>query len=767
MLEFSKVILREFEERLKCMRPTHNPQFKDALPPASSYRLDGRATDAITRQLDRLNESVGDVNEARIPHQENEERLYGYNLGLSNGAAHELTVEVNAAGEPDGDDREFVDARNRLAVLRSRERSRGSRRFNFAYMLGRGNGPGGHGYQLRRAQREYNEALSDFVARKIDGLALGNEDLVTEAVSRSIIQEQKQMSALENMAAEQKSSTRFLNFFRNHKKLRFAAGLALSAIGTVGVATGQLEIAIPAFAARSALGAVGGYLLGRTAWDAVQGRRAKRLPDDDVRMVSTNNGDFSGRLTPRAAFQRIVKLYGAEARAGSHDPRRQQLIQRLGSGLVHDYFTDQLSFTAGLHGHTEIENQVTSLYQGIINNPETERLESDQTQSRKRHIAGLAGGILFGALLPGVRTVGLIGGIDIGGHGSPGANAIGHHGGSRASGSGTLAHPHTKIGAGKPSISTESGPANGSGPGSEIAGSHAPTSLPNGSRDISIAGNNDTVLVGLLPEVAGHAHHGLGLHDLHEALGGVSIGELHVESGGGFISTLQEQYHLTPAQAEATYQAMYSHLYGMTGTYLDGSDIRISAPGTLKLTRDASTILEEKLREFHKLPGQIHTGNSVVNTITQTEGKITGSKSIDATNLTNGSMDITINGNHDTVLVSGLPNESVDLQAIVDSHYVQETGIGSLTPEQAIKAQVTLEDYIHNGGFSGSHSAKEAAQKAILNYAQASVEGPATPGTQNESMWIRHLLMAMHHNFLTTMQAEKLEENLAIVNAGR
>ena len=380
------------------------------------------------------------------------------------------------------------------------------------------------------------------------------------------------MMALENMAAEQKSSTRFMNFFRNHKKSRIAAGVALGALSTAGIAAGQPEIFLPALAARSAIGAVGGYALARTLWDGVQGHNARRRPENDVRMVNTIDGSFGRRLTPDKAFHRMIRLQGAEARAGSHDPKRQRVIQRLGAGPVHEYFMNELDFSAG-YDAAIIGRQVLRLYVRQINRPELRRLKSDQTESRKRHIAGLVGGVAIGAL-PLLRPFGVFNGFGIGGH-SCEATAS-HH----------------------PVISKPSGTApKGGAPVAKSAGT---------STTINVTGNNDTVIIGSPHNVTVHgppahqaAHHA---PQPHYQDAGISTSELHVNDGGGFISTMEHQYHLTAAQSDATYEAMYNQLYNAHGTYLVGSDIRISAPGDFYLPHHASAILRQHLVALHKLP---------------------------------------------------------------------------------------------------------------------------------------------------------------------
>jgi hypothetical protein len=775
------------------MHPNHIPEFRDPLPPASSHRLDGRATDVITRQRTRLEEQVGRVDEAFLDSETNTP-LYGYRFTLDNGTEINLAVDVNADGEPVGADRDFVEARNRAAVLRSRERSRGSRHFNYGFQRNRGGGPGGHGYQFTRAEDEYRDRLSDFVARKVStNTALNDEGVVTEAVSRSVIQEQRQMSALENMSAERKSGNRLLNFFRRHKVLRFATGVALTGLGVSLVASGAILAAAPVLAARAALGGDGGYLLTRTGWDAFQGRQARRKPHDDIRMAGSNNGDFSGNLTPRAAFERQIKLLGAEARAGSSDSKRQALIHRLGSGLVREYYTGELDFSAAQDFDT-IRGQVNDLYTNQIRNLQTERIRSDQTQSRRRHIAGVAGGVVMGALsiahpigIDLLNPGGFVHDIFGGGHG--GAHTAGHGGSS--------AHH----GGGKPN-----GSANTASSGSE-AGNNSTTASgsPSGSTEINIYGGsgNDTINVGSFQDAADHAHHAsrLAAQHLHETFRGISTSELNVKPGGGFISTLQDQYHLSPAQADAMYHDMYSQLHNAPGTYLDGSDIRISAPGDFRLPGGARAILEQHLQALHRMPEHLlntnvdnashsgatvdattggtkapdytygHGGNGTPGSIDATTG---GVSAPDASSAASG-YDVSINGGsgseHINVL---LPNadtpQGQQLQALINGHYVTETGLQSLAPDQAAQAQYYIANFVQNGGFTGlSASAKAAAQGSIENYIQASIEHPGSGmGAHEAAERIHHLWGMLNHNLnnLTTAQAESLESDLTLANAG-
>lgn len=801
-------------------RINHHPEFRDALPPASSDRLDGVATEAVTRQQRTLEEDIGRVDRAKLPRHQ-EEPLYGHSFTLDDGTNVELNIEVNAAGDPVGDDREFVDARNRLAILRSRERSRGSRRFNFSFRKNRGRGPGGHGYNaedIDGIQAQYDEQLSNFIARKIHGNgAVRTSAQATEAVSRAVIQEQKQMSALENMAAERKSGNRLLNFFRNHKKTRIAAGLALSGIGAVGIATGQMEIAIPALAARSALSATGGYLLGRTAWDGFQGWRARRQPHEDIRMAGRNNGDFSGRLTPEAAFERFVKINGAEARAGSHDARRARLAQRLGSDLVNQHYTDNIHF-GGTRKPSEanIHDQVLGLHQGIINPLQEERLKSDQTQSRRRHVAGLVGGTIMAAL-PMVRTAGL---VEIGIGGSHGHEVAAHAGPSHVTET-TNTTPHSSA-AGTTSASAN--PGNPNAPGVTVTGDtvHGPVhhvaGVPGGPTEIIINGGpgNDIVSVDTLHgasvnvhDAAHHIHqHGHGGHGgrgaghRHVALDGATTNELHVKEGGGFISTLQDQYHLSASQADKTYEAMYGQLHGAHGTYMVGSDIRISSPGDYHLSHGARTDLEKELKKLHKMPKRVHKDMSGGTTappahtgdghtdhghdqrpqtggLSAPEGPSHGGASHGTAYKTDGGTTAQTAGEAGVKGATTDPTATDKITAEQLAHhlgiplhdvYHPDTSIGHLTGEQASQAQAYITAYVHDGGFSHmSDRARSAAESAIRDYISGSIEHPGSgPYAQQAADRLHHIWMAMGHhlNNMTITQAENLRDDLAITNAG-
>ncbi len=620
-------------------QPHQPPELRPAQLPADARRLDGRAARASSRQLTRLQEQVGRVDRAHIPEHANEP-LYGYSFELHSGAPGtpgtriDLSIDTNEHGEPIGLDREFVDARNRLAVVKSRERSRGSRRFNFGFLRSRGEGEGGHGYNLHDddgqdgLQEQYNTQLYDFIARKVDGHAgLNSQATVTEAVSRAVIQEQQQMSTLERMAAEQKSSARAMNFFRNHKKSRIAAGLFLSGLSVLSLGLGQVEIALPAMALRGALAGTGGYELGRTGYDALQGRSARNRVHTDIRMVSTSNGDLSGRLSPEAGFQRLVKIHGAEARAGSSNAERRAFARRLGAGLVHEHYTGELNFAGG-HTRTAIRDQVRSLHETHINPLQEERLRSDQQQSRRRHLAGVAGAGLM-LIMPIARPLGLIdaggavrgvGGIfghdsaahAAAGHGSHSGHGAGHHGKGGSHGSHNNARHST---------STKALEAHTGGATVSTHGANSVVTVPNGPNgaavEITINGGpgNDTISINSLGDAAHNSTHpGAGHHTAanhagrhaHETFHGISTSELHVKAGGGFISTLQEQYNLSPAQAEAAYHHMYAHLQGAHGTYMEGSDIRISAPGDYDLPPAARADLEAHLKSLHRMSEHLH-----------------------------------------------------------------------------------------------------------------------------------------------------------------
>lgn len=726
------------------LRPNHNEanhnlDFTPDRFPISEQRLDGIATRAITRQQRRLEGQIGAVDQARLPDQA-DVPLYGYRVEVTDAAGTvqpiNLPIDVDpVTHQPVNEDLEFFDRRNRAAILRSRSRSKGSASFNFAFRRHRGDGPGGHGYETDRVETEYHEALHDFVARKIsaDG-HFNNANLVTQAVSRAIIQEQQQMSALENMAAEQKSGNRFMNFLRNHKKSRIVAGLALSGIGALGVATGQLEIAIPAFAARSALGATGGYLLGRTGWDAFQGWRARRAPHDDLRITGGDANDFSGRLTPAAAHNRFIKLHGAEARAGSHNNRREELIRTLGRGPVHQFITGELNF-APSRSRARIRDQVEAFYNNHVINLQADRNKSDQTQSIQRHRAALVASFVLGAM-PFGRALGLLGGFyEIGGPGS--SPTAPHHAVMRPS---------------NPNVAHGSGISNGESSGTGE------------SEKIFIIGNDTRVYLDTLPNLSVN---GASVQHLNEALNGASTKVLHVENGGGFIDTLRDQYHLSTAQAETDYQAMYGQLlHHGTGTYMDGSDIRISNPGDFVLTSKEQTILDHQLQAQHMMSSPVSSASP-----TRIMSNLNKPAIIDmnAGSIAHVPHEVVTVDSRGAVIIDGAPDTSGHAAEIIvnGSSYVPEHSVPGMSSAQALHAQQTLENYISSNGLSGaSPSAQSAAQEVIRNYAQAAIEGPVVPGTQADVNWIQHFLNGMHHN-LSADDAETLDEKLAIVNASR
>ena len=633
------------------MNPTvHRPAIRDARPPASLRTFDGNATSAITSQWERMKETsnVGD----HLPDHE-DMPLYGHRFNLTD-PANNTVMAVNFNIEANNqDDIRYVEARDRLATARARERSRGSRMFNWAFRRDRGRGED-HFYHIDRYEAAYREEFTDFIARKMqaDGRFEDNFDLAVQASSRAVVQEQIQMGALERKAAEAKSGNRILNTLRNNKRLRIGVGVALSGLGVVGLATGIAPLAAAAFTARTALSAEGGYLLGRTGWDAVQGARARRLPRDDIRMASHRNGDISGRLNARRASERLIKILGAEARAGSTNPDRQQFIHTVGTSLVHQHYAQELEAdllanqVAAPDTRTAVRGALQAVYDSFTNPLQQERLASDQTQSRRRHVAGIVGGVVIGAI-PGLRALGSMHiGLPFGGGNGGRTHALAN---SIPKTNNHIAHTidgfkapqATTPGAGGnvPGAGTTTpGVGGGTGGGSTAPGNLAPgtngntvpgtngsvapgtpgstvpnpgatvipgnmNGLPNGS--IIIDGNGNEVIIGggTINETAAHtagitatehtsAAHGAAVHRLHETFRGISTSELHVKAGGGFISTFQEQYNLSPAQADAAYQAMHAHLLHAPGTYMQGTDIRISAPGIEKLPVGAQTDLE-------------------------------------------------------------------------------------------------------------------------------------------------------------------------------
>ena len=651
---------------LLSMHPQHNPEIRDALPPASLGVLDNRARTAVNHQLDRLERRIGEESIAKLP-EHPDIPLQGFHLSLGDGSIVDLPLDVNAGGEVIGEDRTFIDARSSLAVLRSRERSRGSRVWNFAFRKNRTQGYG-HGWDIDQAETVYHDLLASFIARKVQGhigsnQAHDNQDHVTEIVSRAIIQEQQQMSSLERMASELKSGgTGFLNGLRKNKAFRIAAGIGLGVGAAVAGASGLWAVAIPLFGARAALSASGGYMLGRTGWDAFQGIRTRGLPNDDIRMASHSTHDISGRLNqPEGAFHRFINILGAEARVGSSMPRRQQLIHRqYNSDLVRRYYTysidpatgnpnhDALDFTNG-HSEQDIEDRLSLLYASIIRPRQDERLKSDQTQSRKRHIAGLVGGALFA----GLTVTGAIEVLNVGvGVHHLGDGITGHVGTQHAglSPKSNQIAPHVS---GKPSSG-----------GTEIV-------IPPGSQ-ISI---NESAAVAPMA---------------HDTISGQSTSVLDVHSGGGFISTFESQYGLTPSQANDAYNAMSDQLRSTAGTYLHGTDIRISAPGLFHLSSGEQTVLEHHLAEYGKLPVS-----------SATNGSATGISNITITGSGHSTIEIsppsTIDINGDSVSVA--INDPVGISAHTSSLISPDSMSSHFTTSNVMQTQTHFSDLTSRSGF--------------------------------------------------------------------
>lgn len=92
-----------------------------------------------------------------------------------------------------------------------------------------------------------------------------------------------------------------------------------------------------------------------------------------------------------------------------------------------------------------------------------------------------------------------------------------------------------------------------------------------------------------------------------EALSGIGDTEaievtdsLSVPQGEGFENTLQQQYGLTDTEASEAFTRMRPHLEGQPGTYLQGTDLRISNPGEFILNEEARRVLEEYLESIGK-----------------------------------------------------------------------------------------------------------------------------------------------------------------------
>lgn len=783
----------------------HNPEFRDAHGPITLDMFDGRAVEAARLQQLRLEAKIGRVDRARTPNIAGAPmQLFGHNVTLENGTNVQLSVETDQHGEvTNPDDQAFVDARNVLAIMRSRERSRGSRLFNFAFHKDRGAGHG-NTYEVDQAQQVYLEELGSFIERKVtDGTnpasaaLMADHDLMNEAVGRAIVQEQLQMSALEKMAAETKSRpNRMLNFLRNHKKTRFAIGVALSATSIVGFATGQLEIALPAMALRTALSAEGGYLMGRTGWDAFQGARARRKPAQDIRNASHIIRDTSGRMTARnganhpinagglvnpvGVFQRFVHILGAEARAGSHDPRRQEAATRL-AAVLHEHYTDaaiggldMATVGSGAAGASAtIAEEVGRMYDDVINAEEQGRLASDQTQSRKRHIAGMVTAVAFGSL-PGLNKLGLIPSLHTFGVGFGGDHHTAGGGGSTPNGGGshvTHSGGHT---------THHSGSTTHVGSGENVTtignGNHIAVGNTLNSTDIHAHGSAFDTTHGH----TGGNHHGAG-HNSHHGDGNYLMPEtdtLHVAHGGGFISTLQHQYNMTPVQAEDTYRAMYHSLHGAHGTYMNGTDIRISSPGDFKLPTGAQTILENKLNAIHHVSagnahhgagaaGSAHNGvqGSMAHPGQAGPNGVPGNANVAplsqvAGSATHENVTVTTIGNGNEVIVDNVSNQ---VHLMVNGHEVSQSTLHGLKGNHLSVAEKNLAQFITNDGKTPLSAGDRTNLTRVINHTLTQRNGNAQPAVDN----LRHLWDGMHHNLanLTTDDAEEIENNLILAHA--
>ena len=134
----------------------------------------------------------------------------------------------------------------------------------------------------------------------------------------------------------------------------------------------------------------------------------------------------------------------------------------------------------------------------------------------------------------------------------------------------------------------------------------APNNFGNGQRSgtLGVGGNR------LQSDQNAHILGRAGILKLHPELAG-----LQVDKGDGFVSSLQEQYALTPEQAQAAYRHMYGDLKGAKGTYnYAPGDIRISHAGDFYLPEDAQLKLRHYLHRIDKLP-QSHTRAEAMATV--------------------------------------------------------------------------------------------------------------------------------------------------------
>lgn len=791
------------------LHPHNNPEILDARPPVSAEVFDESAISGINGQHRRLERRIrqmpGGIENATITvagenlhdHAENTIHLNGHYFTLANGTNVEMPLDAQV--DPDtgvlhGPDAEYIEARNRLAVLESREQNRGSRSGNWAYNLDRhppDNGPRHRlgravarvlrlfreeppyedrepdfGYGRNSAKDRYREELANLLSRKIAANNnLDTPELVSEAVGRAMVQEELQMSALQQMAAEQKNSTRILNTLRRHSVGRLVFGVGLGVGAAAFAASGLWVAAAPLIALRTGLGAAGGYLSGRTLWDGIQGRAARRLPLADIRSTRVDNREshFYGHndldyLHPQDEDQRqgaaelFVKMLYAEARAGVHDERRRRLAARLGREVVHGRYQEVLNADFAANGNDTSEasilDRITTLHNGggnSITDIQERRMASDQTQSRSRHRAGLVGAVIFGAI-PLLRGIGA---IDLGWGGGGGhhhevasAKASGHtH--QNGSGGSTAKPPEINN---SPGVITSGGSSSGNTVNNYYYNGHGNTTVNINLESLAENGHGGSTSS---PSILPHPQ------ALHKALDGAPTNVLHVKPGGGFISTFEQQYHLSECQAGRVYTHMYGDLHGAPGTYYFGDhDVRISTPGNLRLTPHASKDLETQLKLLHKMPTDSRsTGTALPKTIS------THPRSY--TILENGSgnkeeaISITVNPGHTQVVVDG-------------SNVTETTSNWNFAGTQSL---LNIDEAIKNHSLSGlSSNARTAMQQYIDRSIESPVHGSAVTQAvdQVRSLW----LGAMQHHIenlpkLDTADAENLKDSLGILASTR
>ncbi len=746
--------------------PAFNPQLREHRFPANLDMLDDNAVNAVDRQYHEVVEQIGNVHDATLPGHGNIP-LFGQRFtipaAVTGGAALNVDwrVQANALNQT-GPDAEYSQRRLRLSVLRSRRRSSGSR-LNYGYTVDRTDGYG-HTHNINNYEPEYRDALVERIERLVyNNPALeNNAPAAIHAAAHTLVQEQTQMGALESMAAERKSGNPVFNALRNNKWLRAGVGLALSGIATGSALLGILPVTAAALALRSGISAIGGYQLGRTGWDAVQGRRDRRRVHADPRMAGAQNGGISGILTPRTTFERRVKVTGANARAGSSRPERHEFINAT-TDPAHEYYVDELTnrintavaaMTAGItapaNGSEIIRDAVLDLYNTEINPAEQERLRSDQHQSRRRHRAGIIGAVVMGAL-PFGRMIGV--GMDLadGVHHASGAHAANAatprpHGAAAHKAAAAAANKHHIAAAAASNGSSNGGGAAGTaannagatagntsgslgypnyGAGSLTGGSIGQNTL-NPFQNIGLDGvHHERIHDGRLIRVIGAPNDPNRLQLVHEIHGqGSNAGYMTLQTANGEVLAehlSQGPQGLTPDSLQKLQDAAKLHNttvsthFDQTG---DGGKGRLDIGWGISPDQSTPT-------------GANFTAGSGTNIVT-----LEGGPGNDTTNLF-------LNGPNGNVL---LPDPSSDagkaLAGILHDHIINGDAVvprGTLTPELVAQAKSELPALAGSADIYSQLSG--ATQAAIAEYVQSAIDNPGPgAGSQAAAARIRDIL---------------------------